>query len=103
VGIHCGITQVLQCINYIILEFTSLTIILHFCYPVPDIVTTGNILAFTYIYTFLHHVHLLLIFPTLLSLTVPILFPCAGPDSPFCSPILLKKKEKMKNRSFLLV
>jgi hypothetical protein len=54
----------LQCIKYIIVEFTPSTAVLY-SLPIPGIVSTGLIFVFTYMYThYLYYIHPLTPFPT---------------------------------------
>jgi hypothetical protein len=103
VWVYCGIckSSYLQCIKYIILEFTPSTALLYSPLPHSWIVSTGIIFAFAYICTlYLHHIHP----PTIVHCHFPpptgtnTLLP-TGPVLQFCR----RKKEKKKEMTFLLV
>jgi hypothetical protein len=94
----------LQCINYIILEFTPSTTPLYSPSPIHGIVSTGAIFAFAYICThFLHHIHP----PTPFSWHLP---PPMGDSPPprqvlFRPPVLqfCRREKIFKKMTFLFV
>jgi hypothetical protein len=94
----------LQCINCIILGFTPSTTLLT-SVPIPGIVSTGLVFAFTYMCThFLHHIHPPTSFPQHLSLPVVPALPPNWTCSTLLFPNFLGEKReniKKKNMTFL--